>query len=465
MAEVVLAVDIGSTWCKAAYLDEQGRTVATGRAYTRGIPAARYETLDRFWTAFAEAVREATGRLPAGLYPGAIAISTRALFGVCLDDSGQATLPAWDAKLEKTSPDYRHAYSTQVWNDKDPFAYGYAIGQAALMLWLKRERADDWRSIQRVGALHDYIVYRMTGEWVTDPTTGPGQAAWPQEILAMTELPSAAWPRILDPEQVAGGLLTDAAGDLGLPTNTPVVVGLHDGAAANLGVRAVQAGDGCFTLGTNFVFRAVTGERLTSKCMGYVVAPGSWAWVSNVPVASPQLDITAQALLGHVPEVSDRHARLGLQADAVAPGADGLVIPLILPGQEGDLHQAVMAARQTGYSDGAIYRALLEAIAFGERNLINRARRDGADPQRFVATGGGAQNAQFLRVLATVLDAPIEMGEPEGGVIGAGMAAAVGAGWYATIYEAMAGMSAPGPIIQPDPDALDYYRSPQHERK
>lgn len=156
--DVVLAVDVGSTWCKAAYLDPNGQTIATGRAYTRDIPMQREATLARFWQAFQDAVGAANAGLSDRARPAAIGISSRALFGVCLDRAGSGFLPTWDVALDwRSSPDLRQATSPEVWGTKHPTAYGYAIGQTGLMLWLKRERPNEWRNIWRVGSLHDYF--------------------------------------------------------------------------------------------------------------------------------------------------------------------------------------------------------------------------------------------------------------------------------------------------------------------
>jgi xylulokinase len=460
MTDLVLAVDLGSSWCKAAYLDNQGRSVATGRSHTRHIHPARHQMLEAFWESFSSAVQEANRCLPGPVRPAAIGISCRGLFGVAIDDAGEESWPAWDYGSTKTSPEVRYAYSAEVWGEKDPYAYGYAIRLAGLLRWLREERPDDWRRIHRVGALHDYIVYRMTGEWVTDPTTGPGQNDWPQEILEVAGLPRCAFPRVLTPQEIAGGLLAEAGRTLGMPEGTPVVVGSHDGAAANLGLQAVQPGDACFTLGTNFVFRAVTGERLRSRCFTYTVAPGAWAWVNNVPTAAHQLDFVAESLRQDLPEIEDRHLQLGALADQVDPGANGLVIHrVILPQQADELRKQIKDAQDAGYTEGAIYRAMLEAIAFGVRDLVDTAQRDGVRPERFVATGGAAHNRSFLKILAAVLNRPVEVGYPEAGIIGAGIAAAVGAGWFTTMQEATQVMTSCGPIIQPSADAVTYYHS------
>ena len=456
MTETVLAVDIGSTWCKAAWLDNRGEMLAQGRAYTRDIPLGLHATTDGFWGAFAAAVREATHHLPTSARPAAIGISCRALFGICLDSQGNGFWPSWDVALDRTNPATLYVHSGEAWSGANPYVYGYTPSFAAIFYWLRHNRPDALDAVTRAGALRDYIVYRMTGAWVTDPATGPSQYTWPADLFPLSGLPTDALPTILDPHCIAGGLTAEASQTLGLPADLPVVVGQHDGAAANLGVGAIRPGDGCFTLGTNYVFRGVTGQHPGTQCTGYWVAPGVWSFVNNIGAATRQFELMTRMLDGETPALADLHKRFALLAQEVAPGSQGLVLGP-LPGEEGEIRERVRQAQRAGHAPGVIYRAILEAVAGAEMRLVNRAREVGANPTRFVATGGGAVNRPFVQILASMLNAPVEMGHPEGGIIGAGMAAAVGAGWYSTLDEAVAGMGAPGPIVQPDPDAVAFY--------
>jgi sugar (pentulose or hexulose) kinase len=459
MSDLVLAIDLGSSWCKAAYVDAAGRLVASGRAYTRAITASRDAMLPAFWQALCTAVRSANRQLSVAIPPAAIGISCRAQFGVCLDATGAAFWPVWDCLLTKSSPELQRAYAPELWGEQDPYACGYGVRMGALLAWLHQQRPDEWGRIQRVGALHNYLVYRLAGVWVTDPTSGAEQARWPQAILDLTGLPENAFPLTLPAHELAGGLTADAAAALGLPVGTAVVVGLHDGAAANLGTRAVEAGDVCLTLGTNFVFRAVNGARLSSGSFCYTVAPERWAWVNNVPGASTQLDLVAETLYGAQPTLAERHQVLGQLADQSPPGAGGLVIQRMIPGEEAAFVERIRALRRTGYTEGVIYRALAEAIAVGVHHLMQTAIGDGIQPRRFVAMGGSVQNRHFLRVLSAVLAAPLEIGAPEAGLLGAGMVAAVGCGWHPTVETAMTQMTATGPLLQPEPTAVHFYQT------
>jgi sugar (pentulose or hexulose) kinase len=58
---------------------------------------------------------------------------------------------------------------------------------------------------------------------------------------------------------------------------------------------------------------------------------------------------------------------------------------------------------------------------------------------------------QLLRVLSTTLGLPVEVGHPEAGIVGAGMVAAIGAGWYPGLPDAWRVMARSHVIVHPDP--------------
>jgi sugar (pentulose or hexulose) kinase len=114
----------------------------------------------------------------------------------------------------------------------------------------------------------------------------------------------------------------------------------------------------------------------------------------------------------------------------------------------------VRALLADGHAPATVYRAALEGIALGVGGLVAQARRAGLDPRRFVVTGGGANNRLLLGVLGAVLGAPLWLGEVEAGARGAALAAAVAAGWDASIPDAARRLVAPTPIVTPAEDDL-----------
>jgi L-ribulokinase len=135
------------------------------------------------------------------------------------------------------------------------------------------------------------------------------------------------------------------------------------------------------------------------------------------------------------------HGRLSEEAAAIAPGATGL---LALDWNNGN-RTILVDPRLTGLLLGQtlhttraeIYRALIEATAFGARAIVDRLREYGVAIDRVVCCGGIAEkNPLFMQIYADVLGYPMLVaGSPQTPALGAALAAAVTAGAAAGGYD------------------------------
>jgi L-ribulokinase len=135
------------------------------------------------------------------------------------------------------------------------------------------------------------------------------------------------------------------------------------------------------------------------------------------------------------------HARLTAEASAAAPGASGLVA---LDWNNGN-RTVLVDARLTGLILGQtlrttraeIYRALIEATAFGARAIVERIRDYGVPVDRVVCCGGIAEkNDLFMQIYADVIGQPMLIaGSSQAPALGAALSAAVTAGSAAGGYD------------------------------
>jgi len=90
-----------------------------------------------------------------------------------------------------------------------------------------------------------------------------------------------------------------------------------------------------------------------------------------------------------------------------------------------------------------IFKALVEATAFGSKAIVDRFIREGVKIERVVAIGGVAKKSRFvMQTLSDVLQLPIRVVKSDQAcALGAAMCAATAAGAYLTIEAAQAGMS------------------------
>ena len=348
-------------------------------------------------------------------------------------------------------------YGQPVWGFEGPFAFSYAPAILGRLIWLRRHEPDVNRRIAHVAALHDWVIYRLTGKFVTDPATSTGGIPWPADAIALTGVSPEAFPSTHPQEAIIGDLIADPARDLGLSSGIPIIVGCHDGVAANIGCGIVRPGDVCITLGSNLVVRAVTGSRLPN-CFGYPIVDDGWAWVRGVHGVASQVDAIVDALDGQgLPVAPERHMELTRLADLVDPTTLDLQMPTLPRGADDARVQQANSAIEAGFNPAEIYLATLESEAYSVVGLIETARSDGANCDRYVITGAAAGNPLLVRILSAILKAPIEIGDQEAGLRGAAVLAAVGAGIYDDVYAAIEQMVKPGSAVSANPDKMEAY--------
>jgi len=158
------------------------------------------------------------------------------------------------------------------------------------------------------------------------------------------------------------------------------------------------------------------------------------------------------------------HAELSREAGSIKPGASGL---LALDWNNGN-RTILVDPKLTGLIIGQtlhttraeIYRALIEATAFGARAIIDRIRDYGVPIERVVCCGGIAEkNDVFMQIYADVIGQPMLIaGSPQAPALGAALSAAVTAGEFDSWTSAQQAMtSVKDKRFTPNPDAHAVY--------
>ena len=104
-------------------------------------------------------------------------------------------------------------------------------------------------------------------------------------------------------------------------------------------------------------------------------------------------------------------------------------------------------------------RAVLEGVAFGLRDSLDLIAELGPLPDRGRVSGGGARSEEWLRIVASVLELPLERtAADEGAAFGAALLGGVAGGVWADVGEAVAAAVRPTQRMEPDPGWIEPYR-------
>ena len=257
----------------------------------------------------------------------------------------------------------------------------------------------------------------------------------------LAELRERLYDDALDADRHAGSLCAEWAARLGLPAGIAIAMGAFDAHLGAVGA-GIRAGTLVKIIGTStcdIAIAPVSRNRATLEIPGICgivdgsVMPGYLGIEAGQSAVGDLLEWWANGAAADVGS-PDAHAALTAAAALLAPGQSGLVA---LDWNNGN-RTVLVDPRLTGLLMGQtlhttraeIYRALIEATAFGARVIVERLLECGVPVERVVCCGGIAdKNDLFMQIYADVLGCPIAIaGSSQTPALGAALAAAVAAG-------------------------------------
>ncbi len=233
------------------------------------------------------------------------------------------------------------------------------------------------------------------------------------------ELARRQLPPILDADTPVGTLSKSVCADAGIESPPLIFPTLDDQAAGLIGGGASQAGQVALILGNSAVVNssgaaAPSGGSLDVMRLNW----GPYLWMRCYNNGAQFLD----PLVGPRPD----WAALEKAAEAVPPGCAGVALmPFLHPEPSVGVNRPALTWAPSEPTDAGVrFRAALEALAY----LITRAVREheagGQTVTRLTVSGGIARSALMCRILASVLERPLERLESfEGPALGAAVTA------------------------------------------
>ena len=470
----VFGIDVSTTATKAVLVDGSGAVVGTGAStYHFDVPRPGWteQHPGLWWDATIASIRSvlaSTGVAADDV--SAIGLTGQMHGAVLLDAADTVLRPAilWnDQRTAEACDEIRAALGRErliaiTGNDA---LTGFT---APKLVWVRDHEPEVWARIAHVLLPKDYVRLRLTGEHALDKADGAGtllfelaRRDWSPEVLAALGIDPAWLPPTFEGPMVTGTVTNEAAAATGLRAGTPVVAGGGDQAANAVGVGAVNPGIVALSLGTSGVVFATTDEPLRDPA-GQVHAfchavPGRWHMMTVMLSAAGSLRWFRDALAP-----GEAFGTLVAGAGEVAAGSEGLLFLPYLTGERSPypdpLARGAFVGLTVGHDRRHMTRAVLEGVAFGLRDGLDQMIAAGMPaPTQVRASGGGTASALWRQILADVLGAELAtVSTTEGAAYGAGLLAAVGAGWYPRVEDVAAAFVRVSPAAAPGPDAGHY---------
>ncbi len=335
------------------------------------------------------------------------------------------------------------------------------------LLQIADEAPEVYEAAERFIEAADWIVWQLTGVEKRNECTAGYKAMWVKgRGFPSPEFFRALHPRLAGvigtrvPETYyplgarAGGLVARWARKTGLGAGTPVAIGNVDAHTAVPACTVTAPGAMVMIMGTSICHLVLGTERQMVEGMCGVVedgvVPGLWGYEAGQSAVG---DIFAWFFEQGVPESLHREARrrrvgavdlLEKKAEGLRPGESGLLALDWWNGNRSILVDVDLSGLLVGATLATraeeIYRALMEATAFGTRQIIAAFESKGVYVRSLYACGGLPQrNRLLMQIYADVTGREIRLAKrPEMcSALGAAMHAAVAAGRAAGGYDSI----------------------------
>jgi xylulokinase len=472
---LVIGMDSSTQSVKAIAWTMDGRPHAEGRAphqISMPQPDHAEQNADDWWTAGAAALRELTSRIDPDRVDG-LAISNQRETMVLLDGAQRPMAPAtlW---LDSRARSVVDLLAEEMGRERLHAISGKPVSIIPCLYRLRYFREHHPRLLDEAAqilSVHDFLTLKLTGvasaSWTSADPFGIfdiTRKAWSSEILDHLGIPLSKLPKAYRPGTMVGHVTAEAAAPTGLRAGTPVFAAGGDGHCGGLGVGAISPGVVYLNLGTAVVGGAWSPTAELSSFWRTLISPSGDGYL---------LESCQRGGAFFVNWLLDTFAggrgdpaifeQLESQARALPIGSGGVMVSPYLLGCMDPHWDEGARATFTGMGPettmGHVYRAALESITLEFARAVDQMRASNVAVDRIVVIGGGASSPLWLGMVADATGLPAIRGlSSEASALGAGITAAVGAGWYAGFDAATAGMTRIAEQIDPSPADVAAWR-------
>jgi autoinducer-2 kinase len=484
---LLLAIDAGTGSCRAVLMSTDGAQVAIGqREYSHpGAPdveGSQVFDTDRNWPLICECVREAISAAPGGAASIRVVSASSMREGMVLYDAADHEIwacPNVDSRATEEVTELVHSgVAQEIYEHSGDWV---SITAPARFRWIARHQPDVFGSIAHVGMLGDWILTKLSGEFVTDPSLGSSSGMfelaerdWSDRVLELCDLDRSVFPTVVESGTVIGSVTSNAADETGLRAGTPVVTGGADTQLALLGLGVTDPGRFTIVGGSFWQHTLVLAEpridpmgRLRTLCH---TVPDRWmiegiGFYCGIVMRWFRDAFCEVECAEAQREGKDVYDLLETKAALVPPGANGVF---------GTFSNIMQANRWVHASPGFLgfdvsdpprsgraecFRAIEESAAYVSRGHLEIVRELIDLPvDDVILTGGAAKGSLWPQIIANTLALPVRIPDvKESTALGAAIYAGVGIGLYDDAGDAAAQITRFERTVEPQAEAVAAY--------
>lgn len=426
--EWFLGIDLGTGSCKSVIIDAQARLLGFGAgSYSKRESTSQWEGQhpQELISAMIQSVRSAiqdAGVDPiacqafsiGGAYHSLIAVDKfdQPLTGVITWVDDRATM---QAQAVRDSQDV-----TEIYQETGCPVHGmYPLYK---LIWLREEQPQVFQQAVRFISAKEYVTKQLTGEYLVDIGVASGSALlnthnfeWNTFSLELAGIRSSQLSPLVNPRHIVKGLHPELVMQMGIPKETPLVLGSADAVNSSLGAGAVLPGQATCMIGTSGAFRIISPRpTLDKQARSWCYAIDEEHWLVGGAINNGGLALTwLRDAFNKLLQTQTEDTRItfdDLIASAlqIPPGADGLICLPFFAGERSPYWnmnaRGVFFGLTLNHDARHMARALMEGVAYRLRSIRDVLDELGANVHEIRASGGFTHSDLWPQIISSVLN-------------------------------------------------------------
>ena len=466
-----IGADLGTSALKLLLVDTEGNIVNTvTKTYDVCFPNPGWseQSPEDWWKALVSGVKELVKDIDKASV-GGIGVGGQMHGLVILDENDNVIRPAilWNDGRTAKETDYLNEVIGQKKLAELTGNIAFAGFTAPKILWVKENEPENFKKISKIMLPKDYINYKLTGVFSMDYSDASGtllldveNKCWSQEMVDICGIDISLLPALYESYDKTGDVLPSILEELGLEGKITVVAGAGDNAAAAIGTGTVVDGKCNISLGTSGTF-FVSSEnyaRLNNNAIhSFCHANGEYHVMGCILSAAS----CNKWLCDEILKTTDYAKEQELISDDMLGRNDVYFLPYLMgersPINDTDARGTLVGMRlDTTRQD--IVQAILEGVAFAVKDNLEVAKEAGVNVTRSTLCGGGGKSPLWRKIMADVLNIPIDIPSAEEGPgFGGAVLAMVGDGVYDNIGACAEKFVSVKGTVLPDPEIAARY--------
>jgi gluconokinase len=416
----IIAIDLGTTHCKAVIINTEGKVLKTFQLATKPLqpkPGWNEQNADEIFNAVVKLLQQSFSFCKEKNV-ACISFSAAMHSLLAVDKSGKPLMNmlTW---ADLRSAKYAHELELKPIAKKIYETTGvpiHAMSPLCKLIWMKHESKKIFDKAFKFISIKEYIVFKLFEKYIVDCSIAAATGlfdekniCWYDEALNIAGITEEKLSELVSIEHCETELLPAIKTKLKTKNKIPFVLGASDGALANLGSGLFDAKNMAVTIGTSGAARITTNKYVIDKqqrLFCYYIDKEMYILGGAVNNGGVALQWLIEKILQQNFKDEKVFKKIFKESTQVKTGANGLIFLPYLNGERSPMWdenaKGALIGLTSSHTQANIIKAVLEGICFALLDVINAVEETSGSIEKIYLSGGIIKSKEWAQLFANI---------------------------------------------------------------